>query len=128
METLVLAKNDVEAPASTMPAVRAADRGDAVGMPGDREPIMDRGANSPSFERRIALPLMAGNQQQNPFSRGNCPFQCPVDFDPGAVKAMPVEIERSIGLHAAGTQPAVPASIQRRVTQSFSPFGGRFRT
>jgi hypothetical protein len=58
------AKNDVEASTAAMAPVRAPNRGDIRRMTRSREPVMDRRPNPPAFDRRIAWPVMPGDEQQ----------------------------------------------------------------
>lgn len=84
-----------------MTSVSTPYRGDARGMARGRQPVMHRGPDSAPFERRIALALMAGYQQQDAVARRNRPFQRPVDRLPGPIQAVAMEIEDPVGLHPA---------------------------
>ena len=47
-------QNEIEAPAAAVAAVSAADRGNVGGMARCRQPVVDRGADSPALNRRLA--------------------------------------------------------------------------
>lgn len=83
---------------------------------------MDSGPNSSPFERRIGFAFMARDQQQNPVSGRNCALQRPIDRIPGAIKAVPMQVEHSVGIYPAGPEPPVPAAVERCLTKVFGPF------
>ena len=53
---------------------------------------MHGGANSPSFERRLALSLMPGDEEQDAITSGDRALKPPVDRLPCAVEAVAVEV------------------------------------
>ena len=67
------AQDDVEAAAAAVAAMRAPDRGDPRRVARRREPVVDRGADSPALDRRLARPRVAGDQQQRPGRRPRSP-------------------------------------------------------
>ena len=77
--------------------MRAPDRGDASGMTRNGQPVVHRGPDPAPLQWRIALALMAGNQQQNPVTRGYGAFQRVIDRGPGAIEAVTMEIEDPVG-------------------------------
>jgi hypothetical protein len=83
-------------------------------MAGSRQPIVHSGPNPASHERGIALPLMSGDQQQNPVAGIDRAFQGSIDRLPGAIEAVPVKIERPVRLDPAAAQTPVPAAVERR--------------
>lgn len=95
-----------------MTAMRAPYRGNPRRVSRYGQPVMDSCAYAAAFKRRIPSPLMAGNEQQNPFPRGNCAFQRMIYRSPGAVQVVTVEIKDSIRLDPSGAQAAVPAPIE----------------
>ena len=88
-------------------------RRDAQRMPGMGQPIMDRGPDPASFERRVPLPLMAGNQQQNPVPGSDRPLQRAVNGIPSAIEAVAVEIEDPVGIDPASAQSTIPPAVER---------------
>src|SRR4051794_32519772 len=48
-----------------MPPVRAADRGNAWRVPRSGKPVVDGRADAPARDRRLARPMMAGNEQND---------------------------------------------------------------
>lgn len=97
-----------------MAPVGGPHRRDARGMAGCSQPIVHGRANSAPFERRLALPFMAGNQEQNPIAARNRALQRPIDRFPGAIEAVAVQVERPVGLDLAGLQAPVPSAIEGR--------------
>lgn len=65
------------------------------------QPIMDRGADPAAFNGWVAPALMARDEEQNPVAGRNRALQRPVDRIPGAVEAVPVQVEHPVGLDAA---------------------------
>ena len=117
MEILASAKDNIEASAATVAAVRAAHGGDARSVARGGEPVMDGGADSAPLDRRLAPALMAGNQQQDAVSGGDGLLERSVDRFPGAVEIVAVKVERAIGLDVAGAKTLVPTAIQGRCPQ-----------
>lgn len=110
-----------------MAPVRAPHRGDARGMARNGKPIMDRGPDSSTLKRRIALPLMPCDQQENTVASCDRPLQGAVDRFPSAIKAMAVQIQRPVRLDPSAPQAAVPSAIQRRFLKRFDPIRSLFR-
>ena len=98
-----------------MTAMRASDRGDILRMTGRGDPVMNRGPDAAALDRRLARPMMPGNQQENPFTAGDRLFERAVDRRPGAIQIHAVEVEHPVRLDRAAAQPLVPASIERLV-------------
>jgi hypothetical protein len=86
---------------------------------------MDGGPDSAPLERRLALALMAGNQQQDAIVILDCPFQRAVDGDPCPVETMAVQIKDAVRLDPARGQLAIPTPVQSRLLQSLGPPGDR---
>ena len=80
------AEDDVEASAAAMAAVCAPHRCYFGCVAGNREPVMDRRANPAAPDRRLARPLMPGDQEQHTIPGADCPVECAVDCAPGCVK------------------------------------------
>src|SRR4051812_10939868 len=57
------AEHDVEAPAASVPPVRAADGGDLAGVTVRSKPIVHRRANGAAADRRLSRTLVASDQQ-----------------------------------------------------------------
>lgn len=120
------AKNDVEAAAAAVPAMRISYRRDARRVPGMGQPVVNDRPDPSALKRRIALPLMARNQQQNPLASDGRPLQRTVNRVPRPVEGVTMEVEHPIGLNSSGAQAAVPAAVQGRCLKIFSPFRWRF--
>lgn len=97
-KALDFTKNDVEAAASAVTAMRTPYRGNIRSMAGNCQPVMDSGPDPAAFERRFSPPFMARDQKENPVLGCNCSLQRSVDRFPGQIKTMAVEIEHSVGL------------------------------
>ena len=92
-----------------MPAMRAADRSDRMGVARGCQPAADRSSNAPANQRRIASPLVAGNEQNQPLAPRDCALEAVVDGLPCRIKAVTVEVDDSVGLDAATGEAPVPA-------------------
>jgi len=104
-----------------MTSVSASDGGDIRGMARCGEPVVDGGADTPALDRRIAGPVMAGNQEQDPIAGRNRLIEAAVDRLPRAIKVHPVEVEGAIGHNRAAFETTVPAAVEGR---SGFGFGG----
>ena len=60
--------------------------------------------------------------QQNPFATVNCALERAIDGNPRPVEAMAVQVENPVGFDLSGSKPAIPAAIERRRLEIFSPF------
>lgn len=83
---------------------------------------MDYGADSATFNRWIALALMARDQQQDPVAGRDRSLQRPVDRIPGAIKSVPMQVEHSVGVNPTRPEAPVPAAVERCLTKSFDSF------
>jgi hypothetical protein len=93
-------------------------------MAGSRQPVVHRSAYSAAFQRRLALALMSGDQQQDPVSGSNRPLQSMVNCLPRTIEAVAMQIQRPVGHDPAGAKASVPAAVERRRLQSFGPLRG----
>lgn len=96
-----------------MTPVRPSDRSDVSGVSRSAEPIMHGRPDFSSLHGRFAWAMMAGDQQQDSLTAVNRPIESPIDCIPCAIEAHPMKIEHAIGLDIAGSQTAVPSSVQR---------------
>jgi len=83
-------------------------------MTGNRKPVMNGRPYPATLQRRIAFPLMAGNQQQDPVAIGNRPLEPPVYSFPCAIEVVAVKVQYAVRLDPSRPQPAIPAAIERR--------------
>jgi hypothetical protein len=95
-----------------MAPVSAADRSDRAGVARCRKPLMNGGADLTALDRRIARTMVAGDQEHDALTAGDCLLEAAVDAMPCVVERQAVEIEHAIGLDGARTQPPVPARIE----------------
>ena len=114
MEGSAPAQDDVEASATAVAGMGPPHRRNAPGMAGMGQPVVDRRPDPPALERRIALPFMAGDQQQYPLTPADRAFERLVDGQPCLIKAHAVEVENPLGIDPPGAQPPVPPPVQRR--------------
>jgi len=98
-----------------MAPVRSADRRDATRVARSGQPVMHRRPNSPSLNRRLAGPLVTGDQQNDAFATADRTLQRMVDRRPRAVEVHSVQIEDPVGLYRAAAQLLVPATVQRLI-------------
>jgi len=104
-----------------MTSVSAAHGGDVRGMARGGEPVVDRGADPPALDRRIARPVVTGNQQHHAVAGRYGAFETTVDRLPRAIEVHAVEVEHAVGLDRSALQPPIPATIESR---SGFGFGG----
>ena len=95
-----------------MTPVSAAHRGDISGVARRGEPVVDRSADAPAFDRRVARAVVAGDQKQHAVAGKNRLLEPAVDRLPGGVEGQAVKIERPVGLDRAGAQAPVPAAVE----------------
>lgn len=110
--SLTAAKNDVEAAAAAVALVRAANRGDPRGMTGRSQPVVDRSAYPPALHRRLARPLMAGNQEDEPVAGVDRPFERKVDRLPCTIEIVAVQVDHPVGLDRPAPKLPLPAGIE----------------
>jgi len=96
-----------------MAPVRTANGGNARRLPRSGKPIVNGRADAAALDRRLARPVMTGNEQDEPVASVNCLLETAVDRAPGAVEGHPVEVEHPIGLGRARPEPPVPARVER---------------
>ena len=80
----------------------AADGGNPLSVAGDGEPVVDRRADTPAVDRRIARTRMAGYQQQHALAVNERIFKRSIDRLPGPFEIVPVEIDGPVRLHRSG--------------------------
>ena len=81
------------------------------------EPVVHRRANPPAFDRRIARPVMTGDEQDDALAAVDRSFERAVDRPPGVVEVEPVEIHDPIRLDRAQLEPTVPAAVEGATAQ-----------
>ena len=91
-----------------MASVRAANRGNARRVPRSGKPIVNGRADAAALDRRLARPVMTGNEQDNPVAGVNRLLETAVDGAPRTVERHPVQVEHPIGLGRARAKPPVP--------------------
>src|SRR5207302_528854 len=106
-------ENDVQAPPAAMASVRAANGGNARRVPRSGKPIVNGRADAAALDRRLARPVMTGNEQDDPVARVNRLLENTVDRSPRGVEGHPVEVEHPIRLGRARAELPVPARVER---------------
>jgi hypothetical protein len=96
-----------------MSPVSASNGGNSRCMTRCREPVVDRGADLAALDRRLSRAMMTGDQQHDALAAGDGVAKPAVDRPPRAVEGHAVEVEDSVGLDNAVTQPPVPAAVER---------------
>lgn len=97
-----------------MPAMSAPNGRNFAGMARCREPIVDRGADGSPPDRRLARPLVAGDEEQDPVAARDRLLERPVDRSPGAIQGQSMEVDNSVRLEQPTAQPPVPAAVEGR--------------
>ena len=95
-----------------MPPMGATNGRDTARVSRRRKPVVNGRTDLPALHRRLAGPVMPGDQQQHSVSPRDCSLEPPVDCPPGLVEVHPVKVEDTIRRDRARTQAPVPASIQ----------------
>ena len=95
-----------------MASVRVPDRGDIRRVARRFEPVMHRRPNPPALDRRIARPVMPGDQQQHAIAASDCLFETAIDCLPRGVEIQAMEVEHTIRINRTGAKSFVPASVQ----------------
>jgi hypothetical protein len=106
------AKNDIEASPAAMASVRVPNRGDIRRMARGFEPVMDRSPNPPSLDRRIAWPVMPGDQEQHAVAASDRLFETAIDCTPRGIEIHAMEVEHAIRLNRSAAKAFIPASVQ----------------
>ena len=98
-----------------MTPVSASYGGDVFGMARSREPVVNGRSDAASLDRRIARPMMAGDEQYDPVPARDRLLQAAVDRIPGRVEVHAVKVEHAIGLNGSAPQLLVPTTVERLV-------------
>ena len=92
--------------------MRSANGGDVAGMARCREPVVDRPADRPTAQRRLAGTLMTGDQENHALAQLRRDVERAVDRTPSAVEAHSVKIDDAIGLDASAAEAPIPAAVE----------------
>ena len=98
-----------------MAAVSAPHGGDTSGMARGRQPVVNRGPNSSTLDRRIARAMMTGDQEHDPVAARNRLIKPAVDRDPRSVEVHAMQVEHAIWLDRAAAKLFVPTAVERLV-------------
>ena len=90
-------QDQVKAAPAPVPPMGSADGSDARGMAGRRKPVMDRRADTAPLNRRVARPMMPGDEEDYAVAGIDCLLKRAVNHGPGAVEVKPVKIDHPIG-------------------------------
>ena len=96
-----------------MTAVRPSDGGNFRRVPRCCHPVVNGGPDLPPPDRRLAWPVMTGDQQDYPLASIDRLFEGTVDRAPCAVEILAVKVDDAVGLDGAAAQPPIPAAIER---------------
>ena len=100
--------------------------GDAPGMAGMCQPVVDGGPDPAPIKRRIALALVTCDKEDDAVACGDRALEAAVDRFPCAIEAVAVEVDRPVGLHASRSEAPIPTAIQCRALQRLWPIWSRF--
>ena len=87
---LIAAEYQVEAAATAVTTVGAANRRDPAGVPRGGQPIVYGSPDAPALDGRLTGPRMAGNKQNQPIAPVNGLVEAAVDGGPGLVEIVSV--------------------------------------
>jgi len=113
--------------------MRASNGGDLRRVAGCGQPVVDGSADPPALHRRVARPMMAGDQQDDTVAGADRLLERAVDRGPCAVEVQAVQVDDAVGLDRTCAQAFVPAAVERLVRDGdgsragFRPSGRRRR-
>jgi hypothetical protein len=84
-----------------MAPVRGSDSCDIACVARRCEPVVNRGPDAPTLDRRLAGTMVPRDQQNHPIAASDRLLKAAVDRGPGGVETHSVEIEHSVGLDGA---------------------------
>ena len=104
-----------------MAAVGAANRSDSRRVARSRKPVVDCGADPPALDRRLARPVVAGDQQEDAVAAAIARSR-PRSIARQALSSfIPWRSSDAVGLDRAGAKPPVPAAVERRSRAAGGP-------
>lgn len=95
-----------------MAAMSSADGGDLRRMPRGRQPVVNCCSNAPALDRRLALAMVTGDEEENTFAPSDRMLKAAIDCSPGSIEVHAVKIKDPVWLYAAVPQHLVPAAIK----------------
>ena len=104
----------IETPASPMPRMCPAHRGDPGGMARDGQPVVNGRADLAALDGRFARTMMTRDEKDEAVSGILGALEGEVDFSPCAVETVPVEIDDSVGVERARPELSIPRPVKRR--------------
>lgn len=96
-----------------MTAVRGSNRRDARGMPRRSQPVVHRFPDLAPPDGRVTRSGVAGYQQKHALAGVDRALEAPVDRPPCLIQVQAVEVENPVRLDGPGSEPPVPAGIER---------------
>ena len=102
-----------------MAAMGPANGSDLRRVPGMGKPVVNGRANASAGDRRVARPVVAGDEQHDPVARADRALQPTIDRLPGGVEGHAVEIENAVRLDAPAPQALVPTAVEGSLANRF---------
>jgi len=93
--------------------MRATHGSNFASVPGRRQPVVNRGSDSATLDRRFARPVVAGNQENDAIASADRLIECVIDRAPSLVEVHPMQVDDAVWVDSAGTQASVPCTVQR---------------
>ena len=114
-------KNDIKASPAAVTPMSAADCCDIAAHGARPQPVVDRGTDGAAPNRRLAGPMVAGNQEKDSLALRDRMFQVPVDRAPGAIERHSVKVDDPVRF--ARSLPEARSQLPSRVLplQAFAP-------
>jgi hypothetical protein len=94
--------------------MRSSNRSDVGGMARCSEPVVDGSPDRAAPDRRLARPLVTGDQKEHAVAARYRLLEGPVNCAPCAVEGQAVQIDDSVRLDAAPAKAPIPACVERR--------------
>jgi hypothetical protein len=104
-----------------MASMRAPDGSDIACVARGGQPIVDGSANPPPLDRRLAWPMMTGDQKNDPVASRNRLVEAAIDGGPRGVEIHSVEVYDPVRNYRATAELLVPASIKRLLAEWDGP-------
>jgi hypothetical protein len=116
------AKNNIERACTAVTRVSISDCSNIASMARSRQPITDRGPNTPTRNRQFAARWLAGNQKEYSDALLDCLIKAIVKQGVSSSKIVPVKINTHFRLHYATAKAPIPTTIQ--ICARLDPSGG----
>lgn len=92
--------------------MRRSNGGNPARVTRRREPVVNSRPDLPALNGRLSGAMVSGNQQDDPISLLDRPFETPVYRTPCTVEIHPVKIEDPVGCNGSRAETPVPMPVE----------------